>query len=86
MEGVFGHGPAEDAQARPVVGCHLDLVLRPDDQLCHQAVVDLWAGDVALLVFSWQAGQAVPAAERGETAGTRHQVYPHSLRTWRETK
>lgn len=67
LERVLGHRPAEDAQAGAVVGGHLDLVLRPDDELGHQAVVDLGAGDVALLVLPGQPGQAVPAQTREVT-------------------
>lgn len=42
---------AEDAQAGPIVGSHLYLVLGPDDELGHQAVADLGAADVSLLVL-----------------------------------
>ena len=67
MQGVLGHGSAEDAQAGSIVGSHLYLVLGPDDELSHQAVADLGAGDVPLLVLPGQAGQAVPAADREMT-------------------
>ena len=64
LQGVLSHGPAEDAQAGSVVGSHLYLVLGPDDELGDQAVADLGAADVPLLVLPGQAGQTVPAAER----------------------
>lgn len=63
LQRVLRHRQAEHSQARAGVRCHLDLVLRPDDQLGHQAVVDLRAADVLVLVLPGEARQAIPAVE-----------------------
>lgn len=62
LQSVFCDRATVDAQASSGVGSHLDLVLRPDDQLFQQTVVGLWAADVLLLIVPGQTCQTVPAA------------------------
>lgn len=51
---------AERAQARPIVGSHLDLVVGPDDEVLQEQVGHIWTGDVLELVVHWQSSQTVP--------------------------
>lgn len=60
LQCVLSDRTAVDTQACSCVGGHLDLVLRPDDQIFQQTVVGLWAADVLLLVVAWQPCQTVP--------------------------
>ena len=83
MQGVLSHRPAEDAQAGSVVGSHLSLILGPDDELGHQAVADLGAADVSLLVLPGQASQAVPAADQ-ERRLEPETGFPRGSPTWLE--
>lgn len=52
LERVLSDRLAEDTEACSCVRRHLDLILRPDDELGDEAVVDIRAGDVLLLVLT----------------------------------
>lgn len=63
LQRVLCHWQAENTQTRARVRRHLDLILCPDDELRDQAVVDLGAADVLVLMLPGETRQAIPAVE-----------------------
>lgn len=63
LERVLNDRLAEDSEACSRVRCHLDLILCPDDELGDEAVVDIRAGDILLLVLAGEPRQPIPVLE-----------------------
>lgn len=60
LKSVLSHRSAEGSQPSSIVRCHLDFILGPNDQVCHEAVVNFCTGNVFILVLSREAGQTIP--------------------------
>ncbi len=63
LQRVLSDRLAVHPQARSSVGSHLDLILRPDDELSNQTVINLCTGDVLQLKLTRQTRQSVPEWE-----------------------
>lgn len=74
LERVLHDRLAEDTEACSCVRRHLDLILCPDDELGDEAVVDIRAGDILLLVLTREPRQPIPAVEGRIDGSTNEQL------------
>lgn len=59
LESPLSDFMAENPQACPIVGRHLNLIVSPDDEVFQEQGGHIWAGDVLDLVIHRQPGEAV---------------------------
>lgn len=62
MQGPFSDFVAIGAPACSIIGCHLDLVVGPDDEVLQEQTGLVWVGDVFHLAIHWKPRQTVPGS------------------------